>query len=188
MIKRKLFLAAILFGLTPLSFMSHVYAIGDGPSQPEAMQFEPVDATDLVNLATGDFTYNLPLLVVPGSAGDYAINLSYHAGIGPNQEATWVGLGWTLNPGAINRTVSGYPDDYNGDYVQTHYEADPLSGWGIGIGVGYGPFGMNMSYDSHTGNAGVNYFVGFSFSIGNHANLGLNVGTEGITTRLGAPM
>ncbi|MCD9017900.1 hypothetical protein [Parachryseolinea silvisoli] len=68
----------------------------------------------MVNLATGELVYNMPLLEVPGPAGGYPMSLSYHAGIKPGQEASWVGLGFTLNPGAINRTVNGFADDnYN---------------------------------------------------------------------------
>lgn len=41
-----------------------------GPAQPEAMQFEPVDASDVVNLHTGDFVYTIPLISVPGPEGN----------------------------------------------------------------------------------------------------------------------
>lgn len=146
---KKLLLVAFL-----LFTANSVFA--QGPIQPEAMQFEPVDVTDVINLATGDFVYTIPLMNVPGPEGDYPVVLSYHSGIGPNQPATWVGLGWTLNPGAVNRTLSGYPDDYNGDIVETHYEADTQKGWGISLTMGYGPAGINMTYNSYSGNLGVN--------------------------------
>ena len=83
------------------------YALTSGPTQPEATSFEPVDTTDMVNLQTGDFTYNIPLLEVPGSEGGYPLSLAYHAGIQPNEDASWVGLGWTLNPGdrCVRRAV-----------------------------------------------------------------------------------
>ena len=83
-----------------------------GPNSIEAAAFEPIDATDIVNLVTGDMTYVLPLLNVPSPEGGYPLTLSYHAGIAAEQEASWVGLGWNLNPGAINRAVKGYPDDW----------------------------------------------------------------------------
>src|SRR5687767_5325132 len=86
------------------------YALTSGPTAPEATSFEPVDTTDMVNMQTGDFTYNVPLLEVPGPEGAYPLALSYHAGIQPNEDASWVGLGWTLNAGAITRSVNGYPD------------------------------------------------------------------------------
>jgi hypothetical protein len=87
------------------------YALTGGPTSPEFSSFEPVDTTDMVNLATGEFNYNLPLIEVPGPEGGYPLSLSYHAGIRLDQEASWVGLGFTLNPGAINRTINGYADD-----------------------------------------------------------------------------
>ncbi len=93
---------------------SVAYALTSGPSAPEATSFEPIDTSDMVNLNTGDFTYNIPLIEVPGPAGGYPLGLSYHAGIQPLEDASWVGLGWTLNPGALNRFVRGTPDDWNG--------------------------------------------------------------------------
>lgn len=153
-------------------------ALSDGPSQPEAMQFEPVDTTDLVHLPTGSFSYGVPLLIVPGPEGAYPIHINYHSGIGPNQEATWVGLGWTLNPGAINRTISGYPDDYNGNDVDTHYEADARSGYAVGIGVGYGPIGLNLNYDSYKGSLGANLLADIPMAAPGSARL--STGSDGL--------
>lgn len=149
----------------------------EGPAQPEATQFEPVETTDLVNLSTGDFVYTLPLMEVPGPEGGYPIVLSYHSGIGPNQEPTWVGLGWSLNPGAISRLLSGYPDDYSGQFVQTAYHGY-ASGWGIGLGIGYGPVGMNVSYDSNSG-FGVNGMLSIAQDIGHGFSAAANVNTSG---------
>lgn len=89
-----------------------VLALTSGPTQPEFSSFEPVATTNMVNEFTGAFTYNLPVLQVPGAnGGGYALSLSYHAGGSPDEEASWVGYGWTLNPGAINRNTRGFPDD-----------------------------------------------------------------------------
>ena len=41
-------------------------ALTSGPTNPDYTSFEPVDTSDMVNLFTGDFTYGLPLLEVPG--------------------------------------------------------------------------------------------------------------------------
>jgi hypothetical protein len=96
-----------------LSINIHIiFSQNTGPVSPETVAFEPVDATDMVNLLTGDFAYVIPLLDVPGPEGGYPLALSYHGGIAVDQEASWVGLGWTLNPGAINRSVAGNPTDY----------------------------------------------------------------------------
>jgi hypothetical protein len=82
-----------------------------GPGQPEMSSFKSVSADNMVNPFTGDFSYNIPLLDV----GGYPINIFYNGGITMEQEATWVGLGWNLNPGTINRTMRGMPDDFNGE-------------------------------------------------------------------------
>jgi YD repeat-containing protein len=124
---------------------------GEGPAQPEAAQFEPIDTTDLVNLFTGNFNYNVPLLEVPGPEGGWPISMSYHAGVGPNTEATWVGLGWTLNPGAINRFVNGYPDDWHAGSQVTEIDYQKRKTWGVGIGISYGPVGMSLNYNSREG-------------------------------------
>lgn len=81
----------------------------DGPGQPEMSSFRSVGADNMVNLFTGDFSYSIPLLDV----GGYPVNLFYNAGISMDQEASWVGLGWNLNPGTISRNMRGLPDDFN---------------------------------------------------------------------------
>src|SRR5579863_6422534 len=118
---RKAIAATLLLVFFTQTFAPTIsYALSSGPTSPEAMSFEPVDTTDLVNLQTGAFAYNLPLIQVPGPEGGYPLSLSYHAGIGPNVDASWVGLGWTLNPGAINRSVNGFPDDWKDLQTSDH--------------------------------------------------------------------
>lgn len=95
------------------------YSLTSGPSAPEFASFEPIGTTGMVNEFTGGFTYNLPLLEVPGPNGSgYPISLAYHSGAALEEDASWVGFGWTLNPGAINRSVRGFPDDYNKTSVE----------------------------------------------------------------------
>ncbi len=97
------------------------FALTSGPTQPEYSSFEPVATTNMVNPMTGDFNYNLPLINVPGpNGGGYAMSLSYHSGVSMEEDASWVGYGWTLNPGAINRSKKGVPDDYKGETVVSH--------------------------------------------------------------------
>ena len=86
------------------------YALTSGPSQPEMHGFEPIGNSDMVDLFSGDFSYNIPLLDV----GGYPVNLAYHAGSGMDDEASWVGSGWSLNTGSVNRQLRGLPDDFNG--------------------------------------------------------------------------
>lgn len=93
-------------------------ALTNGPSQPEMESFEPIGTTEMVDPFSGDFNYNIPLMTVPGPNGGYPLNLSYHAGISMEQEASWVGLGWNINVGEISRQLRGLPDDFNGDIVE----------------------------------------------------------------------
>ncbi len=112
----------------------------NGPLAPEFSSFEPVGASGMVNEFTGDFSYNLPVLNIPGPNGSgYALSLSYHSGVKPEEEASWVGYGWTLNPGAINRIKKGFADDINGGEI-TYYnklEDNYTLGYGINTGANY---------------------------------------------------
>lgn len=100
-------------------FPASTWAITSGPSQEEFASFTPVSASNMVNLYTGDFSYNIPLLTVPGPGGGYPINLAYSSGAtNINEAGSWVGLGWNLNIGAINRVLRGLPDDFNGEEVR----------------------------------------------------------------------
>lgn len=94
------------------------WAITGHTSMPEYRSFEPVSSSNMVNMFDGSFTYNIPLMDVPNG---YPINLSYHSGDVNNEtQASWVGLGWTLNPGAINRMKRGFPDEFKGEVVKYH--------------------------------------------------------------------
>ena len=117
----------------------NAYALTGGPSQPEVQSFSPIGVSDMVDPATGDFSYNIPLLEV----GGYPINLSYNAGVTMDQEASTVGLGWNINPGVINRTVTGLPDDFRGD-VSSDGERDEIESefnirpnWTFGLNTGF---------------------------------------------------
>lgn len=111
-----------------------LYASNNGPSAPEAQGFESVNATDMVNLATGDMSYVLPLMDV----GGLPISLSYHGGVPLDLESTWTGLGWNLNTGAINRGLNAAPDDWNGgtsiDFIR-YEESETIYNVNVGIGI-----------------------------------------------------
>lgn len=101
-------------------------ALTGGPTQPEFSSFEPVTTTNMVNPLTGQFTYNLPVINIPGPNGSgYAMSLSYHSGVSPEEEASWVGYGWTLNPGAITRAKRGFPDEYDGEEIRYWNQVEP---------------------------------------------------------------
>lgn len=155
--RNKKALAVFFLGLLAYEtcFPAVAYALTSGPTSPEATSFEPVDTTDMVNLQTGDFTYNTPIIEVPGPEGGYPLSLSYHAGIQNDEEASWVGLGWTLNPGAITRSVNGYADDWaNSQQQKRDFWAGTTSrSFGVDIGIGLGPANVSLgtTFTSHNG-------------------------------------
>ncbi|HRO44820.1 MAG TPA: hypothetical protein PL085_18945, partial [Agriterribacter sp.] len=198
-------LMAVMLSNTILPVIS--FALTSGPTAPEATSFEPVDTTDMVNLQTGDFTYNIPLLEVPGPEGGYPLSLSYHAGIQPNEDASWVGLGWTLNPGAINRNVNGYPDDWYNPQNNSHVymEEGVTKTYSVGVNIGIAnaaTVGVNLSFsdDSYkgfsTGGLGLSASLGKSWKIGNvgvNASIGIGMSSSsgtyvsgGVNARIGS--
>ncbi len=170
---RKTLALGFILNILNLSFFPTIsWALTAGPTAPEATSFEPVDTSDMVNLQSGDFNYTIPLLEVPGPAGGYPLSLSYHSGIRPGVEASWVGLGWTLNPGAINRFVNGHPDDHDGEVIanRSFWEGGVSETYSIGVTVGipYGPgvmAGVEFANDTYKG-SGTGYYTGLSFSKG----------------------
>lgn len=103
----------------------------DGPGQPEMKSFQSVNADNMVDLFTGDFSYSIPLLDV----GGYPVNLHYSSGITMDQEASWVGLGWNINPGSISRSMRGLPDDFDGinDVITKTQHVKPNTTVGVTI-------------------------------------------------------
>ena len=108
----KKFIAAFFLVVltTELLVPNFAYGLTSGPSQPEMKGFEPIGNSDMVDLFSGDFSYNIPLMDV----GGYPVNLAYNSGAGMDDEASWVGYGWGLNVGSLNRNLRGIPDDFNG--------------------------------------------------------------------------
>lgn len=184
-IRKRIKLIAAFFTINFLSslFAPNVaYALTSGPVAPEYTSFEPVDTSDVVNLQTGDFTYNVPLMEVPGPAGGFPLSLSYHAGIQPDQDASWVGLGWTLNPGSIYRYVNGYPDEHKNvdQTVRDFWSGGSATYTSYGVSFGIGKFAsvsanVIVASDSYKG-SGTGYGFGASYGlpIGDHGSVGLN--------------
>ncbi len=116
-------------------------ALTGGPSQPEVQSFEPVGTTQLVDLFSGDFNYNIPLMDVDG----YPLNIAYHSGITMDQEASWVGLGWNLNPGVVNRNLRGIPDDFNGDLIEKELRHKPNLTTDVSVGADFEFLGVKLN-------------------------------------------
>jgi hypothetical protein len=149
------------------------YALTSGPTQPEFSSFEPVATTNMVNEFSGAFTYNLPVIQIPGAnGGGYALSLSYHGGASPDEEASWVGYGWTLNPGSITRNTRGFPDDYYGAnikyYNKTKKNWTITAGTMLGVEAFSGDFlsgGISGFYQLR-----LNSFRGYGYVAGYNAN------------------
>jgi hypothetical protein len=142
-----------------------VLALTSGPSQPEVQSFQPAGTSDMVDLFSGDFSYNIPLFELPGPNGGYPFNLSYQSGISMDQEASWVGLGWNLQPGAITRQMRGLPDEFKGDPIYTKMSLDPSVTVGIGAGAGVEIFGSDKVAAS----------IGLSISLNNYKGVGYSI-------------
>lgn len=149
----------------PTLLPNNLFASTNGPVAPEAASFEPVDATDMVNLATGDLSYVMPLLNVPSPEGGYPLTLSYHAGIAIDQDPSWVGLGWGLNPGAINRSISGFPDDWKEENTSSIVfdSGGEIASHNFSVGVGWGDgkysVGLYGSYSENKAFGGKNSYA-----------------------------
>lgn len=158
-----------------LFFIGLFSVFAQGPKSPEASSFEPIDAADMVNLLTGDFTYVLPVINVPSPEGGYPLALSYHSGIAMGQEASWVGLGWNINPGAINRNVSGLPDDWlnTRKYVSIYDQGGTVTNYsgGVGLNIYFVSVGLYFSYAENKSFGGEN---SYDFDLGTQGSVGAN--------------
>lgn len=152
------------------------FALTNGPSQPEMESFEPIGTTEMVDPFSGDFNYNIPLMTVPGPNGGYPLNLAYHAGIGMEQEASWVGLGWNINVGEISRQMRGLPDDFKDDVIgkQTYMRPNRTATLGGSLSMELTSADMDK--------------IGLSGSLNliwnNYKGIGLGIGS-GISSKIG---
>ena len=99
-----------------------------------------------VSYNTGIPNISIPIYTVQSGSLKLPISLSYHAeGLKVEENASWVGAGWSLNAGGvITRTVIGAPDDRgNGSYS-------------VCTNGHYSDYGFN-SYLFFTGNGG--YYI-----------------------------
>jgi hypothetical protein len=160
-----------------------MYALTSGPTQPEFNSFTPIGTSDMVDLASGDFNYNIPIMDV----GGYPLNLSYNSGITMDQEASWVGLGWNMNVGQIQRQVRGLPDDFNGNGAKgdiVTYDNDIKENRTVGMNLGvnvamYGfdalNLGVGLGVESNN-YEGVSFkpSFGIGFQLNDNVSVGLN--------------
>lgn len=180
------FFLCVLF--TEIIVPMQAWALTSGPVQPETRQFAAAGTSDMVDLFTGDFKYNIPLLDVDG----YPINLNYASGVSMDDEASWVGLGWNLNVGAVNRQLRGIADDASGDIVETENYMKPkitvggrvtgrveIGGWD-NLPVSFNGSGsVSIFSDNYTGygaDIGVGTGASFGLSVSGSQTAGLSFG------------
>lgn len=164
------------------------YALTSGPTQPEFNAFTPIDTSDMVDLTSGDYNYNIPIMDV----GGYPINMAYNSGVSMDQEASWVGLGWNLSAGQIQRQLRGLPDDFNSkegiideakyDYI--HYKNDIKDNItaGVNVGMSFPIFGVQSPLNVNTSlNIQYNNYLGITFkpTAGISAAAGQDEGVSG---------
>lgn len=134
-IQKPVSIVILLTFLQNILMPSFVMGITGHDSMPEYRSFEPVATTNMVNLFDGSFTYNIPLIDVPNG---YPISLSYHSNDVNNEAmASWVGLGWNINPGTINRMKRGFPDEFKGEVVRYHGRMP--ANWTISASIKFQP-------------------------------------------------
>ncbi|MBN9384679.1 MAG: hypothetical protein J0H74_28250 [Chitinophagaceae bacterium] len=149
----------------------HASFIG-GPATPEASSFKAVGSDNLVNLFTGDFSYSIPLLDVDG----YPVNLFYNGGITMEQDASWVGLGWNINPGSVSRNMRGVPDDFNGtDMLKQEQNVKPNKTWGGEVGIDGEVIGIKTPKLNFNLGVSVNNYLGPELELGAGISLSIPI-------------
>ena len=145
-----------------------------GPNQPEMSSFKSVGTDNMVNLFTGDFSYNIPLLDV----GGYPVNIFYDGSVTMEQEASWVGLGWNINPGTVNRNMRGVPDDFDGtDVLKQTQLMKPNVTWGFTAGFDLELVGIK-DFKMFSGSAGATLDLSFNNYLGPALGLGIKGATN----------
>lgn len=184
--KRFSYFFLFLFFYSQFFLPIQAFALTISTSQPEYSGFMSANQTEMVDPFTGDFNYNIPLMDVEG----YPINLFYNAGIHTEQEASWVGLGWNINPGAISRTMRGLPDDFSGELVKREFSLAPNITSGtrhsFGGSVSIGPYSGSIDYSSGQFNSS-NFGPGYESFISTSHGATLSLSTDLIFMAFGAP-
>src|SRR5690606_5213929 len=108
--------------------------------------------------------------------------LAYNSGVTMDQEASWVGLGWNLNVGQINREVRGIPDDFKGDILTS--ENNMKTNFTVAVNPYFNPQiigaldnvpvnlggGLNIKYNNYDG-VSVTPSYGLSFELSDNVTV-----------------
>ncbi len=160
--------------INQIAFPAAALALTSGPSQPEVQSFQPVGTTEMVNLFSGDFSYNVPLFEVPGPDGGYPVNLFYNSVTDANKEASWTGLGWNINVGSLSRSMRGLPDDFDGEQVTRKLDMlkneTIVAGGNVGLEIG----GYDGAKDILK-NIGASLSLGVSYTYNSYRGAGFSI-------------
>jgi len=125
------------------------------------------------------------LINIPGvNGGGYAMSLSYHSGTTPEEESSWVGYGWTLNPGAINRGKKGFADDL--DNAPVKYWNKTPANQTVAIGGSIGNLELFSFNAPVSANSSIRYnnYKGFGYTIGAGISLAKGVVSLGYSVSI----
>jgi len=138
------------------------------PMTPNAAEFAKYSDMP-ISYYTGTPDINIPLYEINVDGFKLPISLNYHAsGIRVDQEATWVGLGWSLNVGSrISRTIKSVDDfminGQNESYplvTQGYYDAPDISADHLNqyVGTDGDPCDVNLF-----GNTSIPYYCALQY-------------------------
>lgn len=155
----------------------HVLAVTGGPDQSQSTG--GATGSSNVDPFTGDFNYSIPIMEV----GGYPITLNYSSsGLTMDRDASWVGYGWSLSPGAITRSLRGLPDDFKGDSIFRSAKIEPerITSVAGGMSVEFAGFGLGKSrgiqYSNYKGIGLMSDFsVGASLGKGSGGSMTLGI-------------
>ena len=182
--------ASVIIAYTGMVFqplITNIAYAGNGPMQPEFQGPSVMTPGQYVDPFTGNFSYAIDILSDVG----IPMSLNYSAGISMEQDATWVGLGWTLNPGSIVRSVRGLPDDFNGEKIIETTKLRPNITAGLNttigphelVGMGNVPeaegltLGLDVHYNTYSG-LGISTMVNIFENNNNALDCGFTVNSS----------
>src|SRR5690606_7062780 len=119
---------------------SSTYEVQKVPANPDVAQLGRFGSIP-VNKYNGTANINIPIYEIDFDGLKIPIALKYNTGgVRVEQEASWVGLGWSLSEGmTITREVNGYEDIYDYDHrnaesvgwihARDYFLPDQTDGW-----------------------------------------------------------
>lgn len=119
---KKFHLIFFIFSFSSLTYAQQSGSVDIIPPSPEAASIARYGDVP-VSLYNGSANIGIPLYTLASRDLSVPISLSYNSrGIKVEEDASWVGLGWTLNAGgAITRSIRGIDDFSDGNTANGFY-------------------------------------------------------------------